>query len=322
VGTKKSAEAPCRRVEVMATAVAKARAKASVAAGRKKANSGTATTAKRSGKTPSARSATAKRKPGAKRAVLAPKQSAALSAFNSATAVVGALSAQASSAVAAVSMRFFKTAPGQYGAGDKFLGIKVPVLRRMSRQVAAAGLPVVQSLLKSAWHEARLLALFALVQLFERGDEAMRARIFKLYLANTRFINNWDMVDSSAPHIVGAYLLDKPALRRDVLDPLAASEVLWERRIAMLATQHFIRNGDVSETLRLAASMLRDDEDLIHKATGWMLREALQYTDKASSAAVLGFLRQHQRDMPRTMLRYAIERMSAIQRKRFLAGMG
>ncbi|HEU0015378.1 MAG TPA: DNA alkylation repair protein [Longimicrobium sp.] len=208
---------------------------------------------------------------------------------------------------------YFKTGAGQYGEGDRFLGLRVPVLRKLAREFR--GLPVSDALelLRSSWHEERLLALLLLVDAFSRGDAATREEIYRAYLANTRFINNWDLVDSSAPQIVGAFL--GPDRIAPLLE-LARSESLWERRIAILATQHFIRQGVFEPTLRIAGMLLHDREDLIHKAVGWMLREVGQ-RDRAAEEE---FLHAHCRTMPRTMLRYAIERFPEPLRRAYLSG--
>ncbi len=210
--------------------------------------------------------------------------------------------------------RFFKTGPGEYGEGDLFRGIRVPVLRKLSRTLDDAPLPEVIRLLASAFHEDRLLALLMLMRRFGQGDESMREQIYNLYLANTRFINNWDLVDISAEHIVGSFLLHRP---RKPLYLLADSETLWERRIAVLATFHFIRRGEFHDTLALAEKLLQDTQELIHKATGWMLREV----GKRDLVALEDFLLQHYRRMPRVMLRYALERFAEEHRQYYLKGL-
>jgi 3-methyladenine DNA glycosylase AlkD len=209
--------------------------------------------------------------------------------------------------------RYFKTAPGQYGEGDIFRGIRVPELRRLSRENRAIPLEHAELLLHSLYHEDRLLALLVLVLKFVTADEAGRASIHGLYLDNSRYINNWDLVDSSAPDIVGGYLFDKSD---EPLDRLARSGSIWERRIAILATAHFIRRGRFDATLRIAVTLLRDREDLIHKAAGWMLREV----GKRDLQREEEFLAAHCREMPRTMLRYAIERFPEEKRRRYLKG--
>ena len=213
--------------------------------------------------------------------------------------------------VAAFLQRFFKTGPGQYGEGDLFRGIRVPVLRQLSRTFSSLSLADTLELLQSKWHEDRLLALLLLVRRFGTGDEDDRAEIYRHYLANTDRINNWDLVDSSAPQIVGAFLWNKS---RQPLRQLARSSSLWERRVAIMATFHFIRQGDSDETLRVARMLLRDNHDLAHKAVGWMLREVAQ----RNQAAARRFLDEHAACMPRVMLRYAIEKFPEPERQRYL----
>ena len=221
-------------------------------------------------------------------------------------------------AAAQFAQRFFKTGPGEYAEGDQFLGIRVPQLRSLVRDMRDAGLEVALPLVKSGWHEARAVGLMLLVKLYQRGDEKTQQRIYDFYLKNTRFINNWDLVDMSAEHVVGAWLVDKPAQRKSVLTRLAQSELLWERRIAILATFHYIKQGDYAETLRIAKLLLKDEEDLIQKAVGWMLREVGKRIDEDKEES---FLKRHYRKMPRTMLRYAIERFAESKRKRYLLGL-
>jgi 3-methyladenine DNA glycosylase AlkD len=228
------------------------------------------------------------------------------------------LYAMGSAEIARTSAWFFKTAPGEYGAHDKFIGIRVPQIRKMAREMKDAGVEVAMPLLKSSWHEARALALILLVRQFQRGDDSTREKIFNLYMRNRKFINNWDLVDMSAPHIVGAWLADKPAQRKSILTTLATSHALWERRISILATLHYIKQGEYKETLRLASLLLRDDEDLIQKAVGWMLREVGKHAGLAPQEE---FMQRTYRDMPRVMLRYAIERFPVAKRKRYLQGL-
>ncbi len=213
---------------------------------------------------------------------------------------------------AAILARFFKTGPGEYGEGDRFIGVKVPVIRKIARECKALPLPEVECLLHSDIHEERLLALVILVGQFEKGDDDSRKRIYDLYLANTCVINNWDLVDLSAPQIVGGYLQNHS---RKGLDGLAKSASLWERRIAILATFYFIRHGDFADTLRIAERLLDDRADLIHKAAGWMLREV----GKRDVLVLEAFLEKHCRVMPRTMLRYAIERLPEKKRRSYLS---
>ncbi|HYR11889.1 MAG TPA: DNA alkylation repair protein [Longimicrobium sp.] len=208
---------------------------------------------------------------------------------------------------------YFRTGPGEYGEGDRFLGIRIPALRALVREYRGVSIDSMAGLLRSEWHEARLFALLLLVDAYKRADAETREAIYRLYLANTAYINNWDLVDSSAPYIVGAHLEGRD---RSVLEELARSEMLWERRIAILATQHFIRGGDFGTTLRIAEMLVDDGHDLIHKAVGWMLRE-IGNRDQAAEEA---FLIRHQRTMPRTMLRYAIEKFPPDLRQRYLRG--
>ena len=208
---------------------------------------------------------------------------------------------------------FFKTGPGQYGEGDKFLGVMVPNIRKTVKEFSEAPLAEVMKLLRSSFHEERLLALLLLVHKFEKGDDGVRKRIYTLYLKNTKYINNWDLVDLSAPKIVGPWLDGGP---RALLYRFARSKNLWERRIAILATFPYIRKGDFVDALALSETLLDDDHDLMHKAVGWMLREV----GKKDVAVLEGFLRKHHGRMPRTALRYAIERFPEAKRKRYLAG--
>jgi 3-methyladenine DNA glycosylase AlkD len=209
--------------------------------------------------------------------------------------------------------RFFKTAPGEYGAGDKFLGLRVPALRRLVREYERLQDADVLEMLASSWHEERLLALMLLVDRYGLGDSSHRDRIHRAYLAHTRYINNWDLVDASAGSIVGAHLDSREI---DLLERLAGSDDIWERRIAIVSTLHFIRQNEFGPTLKIARLLLGDSHDLIHKAVGWMLREV----GKRDRAAEDSFLRKHYHDMPRTMLRYAIERHPEKVRKQYLAG--
>jgi len=207
--------------------------------------------------------------------------------------------------------RFFKTGPGQYGEGDIFLGIPVPVLRKLAGQYRNPPPDTVLALLRHSFHEARLLALLFLIRAFRDGDSEAKTVIFNTYLDHTRFINNWDLVDLSAPHIVGACLADK---KRTVLSELATSSLLWERRMAIVATFHFIKNREFQDTLHISDLLLRDREDLIHKAVGWMLREV----GKRDTEKLEDFLKTRCQIMPRTMLRYAIEKFPQEKRQKYL----
>ncbi|MEK6742433.1 MAG: DNA alkylation repair protein [Nitrospirota bacterium] len=206
---------------------------------------------------------------------------------------------------------FFKTGPGQYGEGDKFLGVMVPNIRRTVKEFADAPLSEIVKLLHSPWHEERLLALLLMVQKYEKGDDELRKRIYTLYLKNTKYINNWDLVDLSAPKIVGPWL---DGGSRSLLYRFVRSKNLWERRIAVLATFAYIRKSDFADALALAEMLLADCHDLMHKAVGWMLREV----GKKDVAVLEGFLRKHHRAMPRTALRYAIERFPEAKRQKYL----
>lgn len=209
--------------------------------------------------------------------------------------------------------RFFKTGPGEYGAGDRFRGIRVPVLRGLARKFQDVALAEAGRLLQSAFHEDRLLALLLLIRHYDRGGQAARDKIHRYYLEHTRCVNNWDLVDASAPQLVGHYLTDRP---KDTLTRLAVSRDLWERRIAIIATFYFIKQNNFDDTLRIARLLLTDPEDLIHKAVGWMLREV----QKRETAVAEAFLQRHYRQMPRTMLRYAIERLPEARRQAYLKG--
>jgi 3-methyladenine DNA glycosylase AlkD len=219
----------------------------------------------------------------------------------------------ASKEKAKVLQGFFKTGPGEYGEGDVFLGVVVPDIRRVAKEFPNAPIGEITTLLASTDHEERLLALLMLVNAFARGDDSLRRHIYSLYLKNTKYINNWDLVDLSAPNIVGAYLLDKS---RKPLYELARSKDLWKRRIAILATFQFIKQNDFDDTLGISKILLTDDHDLLHKAVGWMLREV----GKRSLPVEEKFLMHHYKNMPRTMLRYAIERFPEGKRLKYLNG--
>jgi 3-methyladenine DNA glycosylase AlkD len=223
-----------------------------------------------------------------------------------------ALRSAANPAIAAHSKRFFKAGPGEYGEGDRFLGIRVPVVRQLARQARGLPLDKTKRLLDSPLHEARLMALVLLNEYYNRGDVEIRDEIYRFYLASTEKINNWDLVDASAHKIVGPHLENRS---RKPLDRLAASSLLWDRRVAIIATYHFIRQGETETTFRLARKLRDDPHDLIHKAVGWMLREA----GKSRRKPLLDFLDRHAHRMPRTMLRYAIEKLTPAQRKKFMA---
>jgi len=206
---------------------------------------------------------------------------------------------------------FFKTGPGEYGEGDIFLGVRVPEQRRIAKKHRDITLDETIGLLRSNIHEHRLTSLFLLTHKFANGDEETREKIVNLYLANTSYINNWDLVDSSAHKILGVWLLDKP---RDILYRLAASDSLWERRISIISTFPFIALGDLSDAVALAKLLLNDEHDLIHKASGWVLREV----GKKDIDLLYSFLDEYSNEMPRTTLRYSIEKLPEEQRKHYL----
>jgi 3-methyladenine DNA glycosylase AlkD len=213
---------------------------------------------------------------------------------------------------AMVMRSYFKTGPGEYGAGDRFLGIPVPMLRRLARAYQDLSRPEVSRLLASKWHEERLLALLILVRQYRIGSARQRNAIYRMYMRRRVRINNWDLVDSSAEHIVGAQLRDGD---RAVLERLAKSPSVWDRRIAIMATFHYVKRGEYGETLKLAHLLRSDQHDLIHKAVGWMLREI----GKRDRSVEERFLRQHGKRMPRTMLRCATEHFPPQLRRRYLA---
>lgn len=214
---------------------------------------------------------------------------------------------------------FFKAVPGGYGEGDQFLGVVVPDQRKIAKRFRQVSRGAIQGLLDSPWHECRLTGLFILVDQFDRAIEGKQAdpvlaeSIVDFYLANLGAINNWDLVDSSAPYILGRWLLERPA-QRVTLDELSKSSVLWERRVAILATFPLIRAAQFKEILKLSQRLLADEHDLMHKAIGWMLREV----GKRDMDTLTGFLEKHVQQMPRTMLRYAIEKMPPVERKFWL----
>ncbi len=211
------------------------------------------------------------------------------------------------------SQGFFKTGRGEYGEGDIFIGIRVPRLRILAKRYKHASRQDALEILHSKYHEARLTALFLLVNLYNHADAPEKKQIYEDYLKNIPFINNWDLVDSSALQIVGHYLFDKD---RSHLQVLARSEDLWERRVAIIASYYFIRQYEFQDTLALAEILLHDDEDLIHKAVGWMLREV----GNKSRSTEEQFLKKHYQVMPRTMLRYAIEKFPESLRQDYLKG--
>ena len=215
--------------------------------------------------------------------------------------------------IAEHSSRFFKTAEGEYGYGDKFLGIRVPVIRNVVKKYKNTPLSVAEKLLKSEYHEIRLFALLLLVFRFSKSEADEQENIYHLYLANTQYVNNWDLVDSSAHYIIGRYLENKD---KSILYDFSKSESLWERRIAIMSTFYFIKRNHFSDTLRISEQLIYDQEDLIHKAVGWMLREI----GNRDLNTEVTFLTSFYKKMPRTMLRYAIEKFSKEERQKYLRG--
>ncbi len=212
---------------------------------------------------------------------------------------------------AKILQRFFKTGTGQYGEGDLFLGIKVPEQRKVAKKYSGVTLKELYNLLSSKYHEHRLTSLLILVIKYTKSDDADKKEIVDFYLKNTKHINNWDLVDLSADKIIGDYLLERD---RSVLYRMAVSENLWERRIAVMATFRFIKNNQFNDTIKLSKMLLGDEHDLIHKAVGWMLREI----GKRNLPVEERFLKKHYKNMPRTMLRYAIEKFDQEKRRTYL----
>lgn len=208
---------------------------------------------------------------------------------------------------------FFKTGPGEYGEGDIFYGLSVPESRKIAIKYQDLPLKDVESLLNSKIHEERLIAILLLVKKFNSRDEKIKKEIYNFYLKNTKKINNWDLVDLSAHKIVGAFLLDK---NRKILYSLVKSENLWEKRISIISTYAFIRQNQFKDTLKISEILLQDTHDLIHKAVGWMLREV----GKKDILVLKKFLKKHYKSMPRTMLRYSIEKFPEDLRKQYLRG--
>ncbi len=226
------------------------------------------------------------------------------------------LRAAANPEKAAFFPRFFKAGPGEYAEGDKFLGVTVPMQRLIAKKYKDLRLDDVEKLIMSPWHEERLTGLFILVAAYKRGEPANKKEIYDFYLTHTTHINNWDLVDSSAEFIVGPYLNDRPD-KMKVLIGLARSSSLWERRIAMLSTFNYIKQGRPDEALIIAEALLQDKHDLIQKAVGWMLREVGKRCDRE---LLIDFLARHYKSMPRTTLRYAIEHFDAPKRLSYLKG--
>ncbi|MFA6548028.1 MAG: DNA alkylation repair protein [Candidatus Magasanikbacteria bacterium] len=221
------------------------------------------------------------------------------------------LKTQANPQQATILRRFFKTEKGQYGHGDIFLGIKVPIQRKIAKNFLNLPFPDLTILLNSKVHEHRLVAILIMIDQFKKGDYSQKNKIYKFYLKNYKNINNWDLVDISAPSIVGQWLKDKP---KDVLYKLARSKNLWQKRVAIISTFNFIRNGDFDEAFKIIEILIKDDHDLIHKAIGWMLREIGKRDEKKEK----DFLNKHCKQMARTTLRYAIEKFNKKERNYYL----
>lgn len=207
--------------------------------------------------------------------------------------------------------RFFKTGMGQYGEGDQFIGVCVPDTRKVAATFASLTLVEIQQIIKSQVHEERLLALIILTLQFKKADEQTKKSIYDFYLQNLAYVNNWDLVDSSADKIVGEYLIDKD---KELLSNLAKSKNLWERRVAIIATFQFIKKNQFETSLKIIKLLIKDEHDLIHKATGWMLREI----GKRDLSTLIAFLDKYCTQMPRTMLRYAIEKLDNTKRLEYL----
>ncbi len=206
--------------------------------------------------------------------------------------------------------RFFKTGKGEYGEGDKFLGITVPVIRKIANKYRSLSFEELSKLIKSPFHEVRLLALLIIIEKLDDGD-GVKKKAFDFYFKNIKYINNWDLIDVTCRFIVGDYLFDRD---RGILYDLAKSENLWERRIAIVSTYSFIRCGQYVDTLNISKILLFDKHDLIHKAVGWMLREV----GKRDERILIRFLQKYSKEMPRTMLRYAIERLNTSDKRKFM----
>lgn len=215
---------------------------------------------------------------------------------------------------AAQAQRFFKTGSGEYGEGDQFIGVTVPEVRSVMKKYLDCPLQEIRQLLKSEFHECRLAALLLLVHQYQKGTESTQKQIVDTYLKSTKYINNWDLVDTSAYHILGPWLYEHKDT--SLLTTLADSNSLWEQRIAIIATLHYIRKDDFALTLRIAERLLHHSHDLMHKAVGWMLREV----GKRNERVLVEYLQDCYQTMPRTMLRYAIEKFDESRRKEYLAG--
>ena len=225
------------------------------------------------------------------------------------TKIYNALVARSDEEKKIVLPRFFKTGKGQYGEGDMFLGVTVPNIREVAEEFKDVNFNVIEELIHSPWHEMRMCALLILVN---NSQKEVTKETFDFYLSQTKYINNWDLVDLSAPQIVGKYLLDKD---RDILYKLTESDMLWDNRIAIVSTLTFIRNNDLDDTYKLSLKMMHHRHDLMHKSIGWMLREA----GKRDTKRLYDFVQEHKAIMPRTMLRYSIEKFDKETRKELMS---
>lgn len=228
--------------------------------------------------------------------------------------IIKVLQALGDEVIAEHSQRFYKTGKGQYGEGDVFIGIRVPVLRKQVKRFQALDLNEITHLLESPIHEVRMFALLLLVERYKKVDVTEQSTIFQIYKVHTHCVNNWDLVDSSAPYIIGGHLYER---NKTLLYDWAESDLLWERRIAIVATFYFIRHHQFDDTLKLSEMLLQDKEDLMHKAVGWMLREV----GKRDEVVLKAFLKKHYHDLPRTLLRYAIEKFAESERQAYLKGL-
>ena len=225
------------------------------------------------------------------------------------TQIYNALVARSDEEKKIVLPRFFKTGKGQYGEGDMFLGVTVPNIRDVAKEFKDINFDIIEELIHSPWHEMRMCALLILVN---NSQKEVTKDIFDFYLSQTKYINNWDLVDLSAPQIVGKFLLDK---KRDTLYQLAENDLLWDNRIAIVSTLTFIRNNDLDDTYQLSLKMMNHKHDLMHKAIGWMLREA----GKRDTKRLYNFVMEYRNIMPRTMLRYSIEKFDKETRKELMS---
>tara|TARA_Y100000590_G_scaffold432376_1_gene548329 strand:+ start:486 stop:1184 length:699 start_codon:yes stop_codon:yes gene_type:complete len=222
--------------------------------------------------------------------------------------------ALANKEIAKHSLRFFKTGKGEYGHGDIFLGVRTPQIRLIAKKHIGISTTEMKTLIKSKYHEERLLGLIILVNKYSKAkDEKSKNQLYKIYVSSFKYVNNWDLVDVTCPHIIGKHLMDND---RSILYSWAKSDDLWTKRIAIVSTHWFIRKNDLQDTFKIAEMLLNDEHDLIHKAVGWMLREA----GKRDLEKEEIFLKKHYKNMPRTMLRYSIEKFPEPKRQKYLKG--